>query len=191
MYLPSYRPGGRWQRRERAGNGESGESCRTRFPGSPLSGQSALATANVLHLLGKQSQHMQRPAIGVLSHTDWSGMKTILVVEDNSNMRIILGTLLEARGFHVTLCEDGASADDLLEQSVFDVILVDLYMPGKSGLDVTKTIRKRNDRVCIIGMSLENRVRDFLDAGADAFLEKPFDIGDLTRIINDRIRINA
>lgn len=110
-------------------------------------------------------------------------MKTILIVEDNADMRSLLGMLLEAKGYQVTLCSDGQSAEDIALGDFFDVILVDYCMPGRNGLDVTRTARERKLRSCIIGMSLENKKNEFLNAGANAFLAKPFDIGELMRII--------
>ena len=100
-------------------------------------------------------------------------MRIILLVEDNAVLRETLGTSLAASGFSVIACNDGLSAIEQARQLVFDVLLVDFRMPGLNGLDVVKTVRERYPRVCIIGMSLEDRKNNFLAAGADAFLMKP------------------
>jgi two-component system alkaline phosphatase synthesis response regulator PhoP len=109
-------------------------------------------------------------------------MRTILLVEDSAVLRETLRYLLEDSGFCVIACSDGPSAIEQAHNRVIDVMLVDFRMPGLNGLDVVKIVRERRPRVCIIGMSLEDRENVFLAAGADAFLMKPFDIEELVRI---------
>lgn len=114
-------------------------------------------------------------------------MMSILVVEDNENMRLLLGTILEARGYRVTMCPNGQAAEDTSRRTPFDVVLVDYYMPGRNGLEVARIVREHNPRTCIIGMSLEDRKDDFLSIGANAFLPKPFDIADLMKVIDTAV----
>ncbi len=109
-------------------------------------------------------------------------MRTLLLVEDSAPLRKTLQSILEASGFSVIACSDGQVAIEQASHRDVDVMLVDYRMPGPSGAEVTKIIRERHPRACIIGMSLEDRKNSFLAAGADDFLLKPFAIGDVIRI---------
>jgi len=111
-----------------------------------------------------------------------TSMREILLVEDNTLLRETLQSVLEAAAFRVIACHDGESAIEQARDRDIDVLLVDFRMPGLNGVDVTKIVRERHPSACIIGMSLENREKNFLAAGADAFLMKPFDTEELIRI---------
>ena len=106
----------------------------------------------------------------------------VLVVEDNIvNQRVALG-LLSRRGHHVTLSKDGAEALARLDQETFDVVLMDLQMPGMSGIDATAAIRARErtsgGHARIIAMTAHAMAGDSercLEAGMDGYLSKPID----------------
>jgi signal transduction histidine kinase/ActR/RegA family two-component response regulator len=108
--------------------------------------------------------------------------RRILLVEDNIiNQRVATG-MLTKRGHHVTLAEDGAEAVATLERETFDLVLMDLQMPGMSGLDATAAIRKREQttggHVRIIAMTARAMASDreqCLAAGMDGYLSKPID----------------
>jgi CheY-like chemotaxis protein len=106
----------------------------------------------------------------------------VLVVEDNIvNQRVAIG-LLTRRGHHVTLSKDGGEALAQLDRETFDVVLMDLQMPGMSGLDATAAIRAREQvsggHTRIIAMTAHAMAGDnqrCLDAGMDGYLSKPID----------------
>jgi two-component system, sensor histidine kinase len=108
--------------------------------------------------------------------------RTILLVEDNIiNQRVATG-MLTKRGHHVTLAQDGAEAVAVLERESFDLVLMDLQMPGMSGLDATAAIRKREavtgGHIRIIAMTARAMASDreqCLAAGMDGYLSKPID----------------
>ena len=108
--------------------------------------------------------------------------RRVLLVEDNIiNQRVATG-MLNKRGHHVTLAQDGAEAVALLERETFDLVLMDLQMPGMSGLDATAAIRKREaatgGHVRIIAMTARAMASDreqCLAAGMDGYLSKPID----------------
>jgi two-component system response regulator QseB len=109
---------------------------------------------------------------------------SILLIDDNAIVRAAIGEMLEEEGWRVTYCTDGKSAVETSCKSSFDAILVDFGMPGLNGLDVVTILRPAHRDALIIGMSLDDRCDEFLAAGADAFLIKPFHIDELLRLLN-------
>jgi len=111
-----------------------------------------------------------------------SGGRRILLVEDNViNQRVATG-MLTKRGHHVTLAHDGAEALARLELDTFDLVLMDLQMPGMSGLDATIAIRQRElgtgSHIRIVAMTARAMASDreqCLAAGMDGYLSKPID----------------
>ena len=103
-------------------------------------------------------------------------MWKILIVDDDAQIRKLVRVNLEGRGYGVTEAADGEEAVSRLTADTFDLILLDLVMPGMSGIDVCTWVRERSD-VPIIVLSAhdeeEQKVRA-LDAGADDFVTKPF-----------------
>jgi CheY-like chemotaxis protein len=106
----------------------------------------------------------------------------ILLVEDNIINQRVATTMLTKRGHHVTLAQDGAEAVAWLERETFDLVLMDLQMPGMSGLDATAVIRQREQatggHVRIIAMTARAMATDreqCLAAGMDGYLSKPID----------------
>ncbi len=101
----------------------------------------------------------------------------VIVVDDEPVLRRTIARTLTARGFEVVQCEDGASALERLRQLEADVMLVDLMMPGVSGMDVLREAKAlRPDVECVI-MTAYSRVEDAVAAvraGAYDFLTKPF-----------------
>ncbi|HET9270412.1 MAG TPA: ATP-binding protein [Vicinamibacterales bacterium] len=108
--------------------------------------------------------------------------RRVLLVEDNIiNQRVATG-MLRKRGHHVTLAQDGAEALAALERETFDLVLMDLQMPGMSGLDATAAIRTREaamgGHMRIIAMTARAMASDreqCLAAGMDGYLSKPID----------------
>ena len=117
--------------------------------------------------------------------------RSALVVEDNAPLRVELGELLKREGWFVTLCPDGPSAIQRAVACHYDVALIDYTIPGIRGAVVAETIRVLNPRTCIIGISLQDRSAEFLAAGADGFLLKPFEVRDVDRILETAGRPDA
>ena len=108
----------------------------------------------------------------------------ILIVEDTAEIREYLCHVLQNAGFEVCGCEDGASALDAAKESIFQVIIIDYCMPNISGADATRRLRERFPVSFIIGVSSNDKKEDFLAAGADAFLLKPYRSVDIINLIN-------
>ncbi len=112
------------------------------------------------------------------------GKRSVLVVEDNLPFREAQCNLLEADGFDVRGCGDGTSALDAATKKNFHVIITDYRMPIMNGVEVTKRLRMRFPASIIIGVSSDDLSEDFLAAGADAFLQKPYEYADLVKLMN-------
>ena len=105
----------------------------------------------------------------------------VLVVDDEPQIRRALRTALEAHGFDVALAEDGDDALVRIPTWSPDVVVLDLVMPGRDGLDVLRETRAWSE-VPIIVLSARGQERDkvlALDQGADDYLTKPFGIDEL------------
>jgi len=103
-------------------------------------------------------------------------MANILIVEDDVNIRKLVSVNLEKRGYKISEADSGNQAMFLFRQQPFDLVLLDLVLPGISGVDVCTWIRTRSDTPIIVlsGMRDEELKVTALDAGADDYITKPF-----------------
>ncbi len=105
----------------------------------------------------------------------------ILVVDDEPETLKYVGANLSARGYEVQTAADGTEALKLAGEYAFDLILLDLMMPGPDGFEVCETIRQESD-VPIVVLSARSREQDkvrALDLGADDYMTKPFGVEEL------------
>jgi DNA-binding response OmpR family regulator len=101
----------------------------------------------------------------------------ILVVEDEKGMARVLQKGLEEQGHVVNCASDGLSALQLAELNKFDLILLDIMLPGINGLEVTRRLRDNRQDTPILMLTARDAVPDIVrgfDAGADDYLTKPF-----------------
>jgi two-component system phosphate regulon response regulator OmpR len=117
----------------------------------------------------------------------------LLVVDDDTRIRDLLHRYLMEQGFRVTIAADAAEARRKLEGLSFDLIILDVMMPGESGLSLTEDLY-RNKTVPVILLTaraeMESRIAG-LEAGADDYLPKPFDPRELVLRINNILRRNT
>ncbi len=106
----------------------------------------------------------------------------VLLVEDEPGLRMTLGDRLRTEGYHVDTAEDGEQALALATASGYDLILLDIMLPVKSGLDVCRELRHGGYSVPIMMLTARGQVIDKvvgLKLGADDYLTKPFEIAEL------------
>jgi two-component system phosphate regulon response regulator OmpR len=105
----------------------------------------------------------------------------LLVVDDDTRIRALLNRYLSENGFRVTVAADGAEARRKLAGLDFDLIIMDVMMPGESGIDVTQDLRIiKNVPIIMLTALAESDSRiEGLEAGADDYLPKPFDPREL------------
>ena len=115
----------------------------------------------------------------------------VLLVEDDTMIAQGLQTALRQDAYVVDWIRDGRSADEALRTSKFDVVLLDLGLPGRDGLEVLRNLRARADATPVIILTARDEVRDRiagLDAGADDYLVKPFDLDELAARMRSVLR---
>jgi two-component system phosphate regulon response regulator OmpR len=114
----------------------------------------------------------------------------VLVVDDDLRLREVLRKYLVRNGFMVTTAEDAADARAKLKSLSFDLIVLDVMMPGESGLELTDSLRRENP-VPILLLTARGEPDDRiagLEAGADDYLSKPFEPRELVLRMNSILR---
>lgn len=107
--------------------------------------------------------------------------KKVLVVDDNHDIRELVMHILDADGFHVFSAHDGENARAILRTNQIDLILLDVMMPGTSGLDLLKEIRTgaiKHQRdvpiIMITAMATTDDIDKAIAIGANSYIVKPF-----------------
>lgn len=118
-------------------------------------------------------------------------MPHILVVDDDERLRGLLSQFLTENGFLVTTATDAADARDVLEHLAYDLIILDVMMPGEDGMALTKSLKKQGLQTPVLLLTalgeIESRISGF-EAGADDYLPKPFEPRELLLRINAILR---
>ena len=115
----------------------------------------------------------------------------ILVVDDDSSTRRALRVTLSGMGFTVVEAARGEEALSLVRVSWFDAVLLDVDMPGMGGVETCRNIRRAIARLPILMLTVMDSENDkvlALDAGADDYITKPFQVGELTARIRSAVR---
>ncbi|MFV0393741.1 MAG: response regulator transcription factor [Coprobacillaceae bacterium] len=106
----------------------------------------------------------------------------ILLVEDEKRLAAALKQHLIKENYQVDVAYDGITAEDLSGTGIYDIIILDRMLPGKSGIEVLKTLRKKEIKSATIFLTAKDTIEDRiegLDAGADDYLVKPFSTKEL------------
>jgi CheY-like chemotaxis protein len=116
-------------------------------------------------------------------------MPKILVIEDVPQIRLLLVHLLESAGYRVLEAEDGDSGIHRWRQERPELVITDLVMPGKEGLDVIREIRLADGRAKVIAMTGAvyrgnvNLLDEAMRLGAAATFQKPFNVNEILRLV--------
>ena len=114
----------------------------------------------------------------------------ILVVDDDDRLRLLLERYLKENNLLVSVAKDAFEAEKLLGLFVFDLLIVDVMMPGLSGVEFTQNLRKKNNVPVLMLTAMgevENRIAG-LESGADDYLSKPFEPKELLLRIKSILR---
>jgi len=114
----------------------------------------------------------------------------ILVVDDDTALAEMIGIVLRAEGFEPVFCEDGDSALDVFHAQQPDLVLLDLMLPGKDGIEVCRLIRAESG-VPIVMLTAKSDTVDIvlgLESGADDYIAKPFKPKELSARVRARLR---
>lgn len=118
-------------------------------------------------------------------------MMKILLVEDEKLLADSLVALLTGKGFQVEAVYDGESGAEYAELGIYDLLILDVMMPGLDGYQVARRVRSKRCAVPILMLTARSGVLDRiegLNAGADYYLTKPFDSRELLACINALLR---
>lgn len=126
------------------------------------------------------------------SHTDGGARGKVLVVDDDIALAEMLGIVLRGEGFEPVFCSNGSEALRVFRESRPDIVLLDLMLPGKDGVDVCRLIRAESGTPIVMLTAKSDTVDVVvgLEAGADDYIVKPFKPKELVARIRARIRRN-
>jgi len=118
-------------------------------------------------------------------------LSRILIAEDEPRLSSFLVKGLRAAGYTTTVCEDGVRAADLARGSEFDLMILDIGLPGQDGFAVLRALHARKERLPVLVLTARDEVEDMvtgLDLGADDYVTKPFVFDELLARVRARLR---
>jgi DNA-binding response OmpR family regulator len=121
-------------------------------------------------------------------------MKRILIVEDEPRLSSFLEKGLKAAGFTTKVVDDGIEAGLIASSDEFDLVLLDVGLPGQDGFQVLQQIRSRGERLPVVMLTARDELSDTitgLDTGADDYITKPFVFEELLARVRARLREDA
>ena len=115
----------------------------------------------------------------------------LLIVEDEKQICDTVAKSLYAAGYEVDTCYDGEEAFECILAENYDLIVLDLNLPGMDGMEILKELRQRNEETKVLILSARGQIADKvegLDAGANDYMEKPFHLQELEARIRSLTR---
>ncbi|MCJ8347519.1 response regulator, partial [bacterium] len=136
----------------------------------------------------ERSLNKLTPTLATICNGNNQGKLKVLLAENDRVSQILFSRCLEAKDCIVQIAKNGMEAWNMFQQDSYDLIIVDLQMPEKNGLQLARDIRQINSEVPILGCSasvLENTRRSCLTAGMNDFISKPFIKSHLLKTVYD------
>jgi len=115
---------------------------------------------------------------------------SVLVVDDEKNIRLMIGKVLEGLGLRIDFAPNGDEALSILSEREFDLILLDLRMPGMDGMEVLRRIREASKTTKVVIITAHGNVDNAVEAmklGAVDFIQKPFTVEELRHVVTDAL----
>ena len=120
-------------------------------------------------------------------------MERILIVDDDQSMRYSLNRMLEGQGLQLSLAKNGPEALERFEQDRPDLVVMDIKMPGRSGLEVLREIKEKDPKALVILMTAFGTTETAIEAmkfGAFDYILKPFDIPQMRGLVERALEIS-
>jgi nitrogen regulation protein NR(I) len=120
-------------------------------------------------------------------------MERILIVDDDQSMRYSLNRMLEGQGLQLSLAKNGAEALERFEQDRPELVVMDIKMPGQSGLEVLREIKERDPKALVILMTAFGTTETAIEAmkyGAFDYILKPFDIPQMRGLVERALEVS-
>ena len=113
-------------------------------------------------------------------------MKKILIIEDDKSISELQKDYLEVAGFHVVICSNGLDGLRMIEAGEFDLLILDIMLPGMDGLEILRKIKDQKDIPVLLVSAKKEEIDKIkgLSLGADDYITKPFSPGELVARVN-------
>ncbi|SDN24174.1 ATP-binding protein [Vreelandella arcis] len=150
----------------------------------------AQLVASLSHLLVPVDQTRHQPSAPLAPLPAGDGQCRLLIVDDNTSNRQLLNALLDAPERHITLAESGQQAIEIGHDQIFDMVLMDIRMPGMDGVQTTQALRRlstawsRCPIVAVTAHALNSERQRWLAEGLDDVIIKPIDEHDLNQLLS-------
>jgi DNA-binding response OmpR family regulator len=121
-------------------------------------------------------------------------MSRILIAEDEPRLSSFLEKGLRSAGYATTVCDDGIRAAAMARDNEFDLLILDIGLPGQDGFTVLRSLRARGQKLPVLILTARDEVADTvtgLDIGADDYVTKPFVFEELLARVRARLRAGA
>lgn len=115
----------------------------------------------------------------------------LLIVEDEKELNEMIAKSLRSSGYEVDTYYDGEEASEVIATENYDLVVLDLNLPGKDGMELLRTLRRDNKETRVLILSARNEIIDkvsALDAGANYYLSKPFHFDELDACVRSLTR---
>lgn len=145
---------------------------------------------SVSHCLLQKRYTAPKSASAILQHTMQTPV-SILIVEDDPDVASLLHKGLSEAGYQISLAFDGVSALSLARQQMANLLILDVMLPGKTGLEICATLRSEGIDTPILmltALASTEQIVHGLDAGADDYMVKPFKLAELMARVRNLIR---
>ena len=117
-------------------------------------------------------------------------MERILIAEDDPLISSFIARGLRAHGYSVVVADDGAEAERLISTDDFDLIILDMALPYRSGFEVLQELRAQQNPIPVLVLTGRPELKDAvarLDVGSDDYMTKPFHFGELLGRVRARL----
>lgn len=118
----------------------------------------------------------------------------ILIIEDEFNLADAIKSMLKKENYIIKICTNGTEGEDEALSGIYDLILLDVMLPGKNGFEILKSIRKENINSKVIMLTAKANIDDKMEGfneGANDYLTKPFHMDELVARINVQLKRNV